>query len=151
PAYGHTPAEQESEFIDFTTLFRVLWIGKWRILLMTLLAMAIGAYYVFSIAVPIYTSSAVLVLGERETPQIDIQSLAGMAPESDVETEIVVVGSRELAGTVVRQLGLIEDPEFNEVLQPIEPYSVGELKRYLLGPPPELTSEAIVDATVDTL
>ncbi|MEL7028503.1 MAG: Wzz/FepE/Etk N-terminal domain-containing protein [Pseudomonadota bacterium] len=88
---------------------------------------------------PIYTASAEVLIDSRETNVANMESvLSGLSLNSDVvDTEVEVIRSRQLLKRVVRELGLIQDPEFNLSLQ--EPGLIARLNpmnvvRGALGP-----------------
>jgi len=64
---------------------------------------------------PIYTASAEVLIDSRQNEVLDMTSvLSGLSLNSDViDTEVEVIRSRQLLKRVVRDLQLVEDPEFN--------------------------------------
>jgi len=111
----------------------ILWRNKFLIALTTCLAILAGGYYAFVAAVPIYASSATIVLNSREEQVIDFDSVvSGLSADSSVlNTEVYVLRSRSLLGNVVDALDLVEDPEFNSTLAP--PTLLDELVEGLRG------------------
>lgn len=107
--------------IDLLAVFGTLWRGKWWIALCAFIGLVLGGLYATQIAVPKYSSSTVLAIQESEPSLIDIQSVvSGVSADSEaINTEIEVIRSRSLMETVVAELSLLEDPEFNPLL--IEP------------------------------
>mgnify|MGYP001254859993 CR=1 FL=1 len=59
------PSTTDDDEIDLMELFRVLWRGKWVIILMAFLAMLFGGYYAIGVAEPQYRASAELTLEVR--------------------------------------------------------------------------------------
>lgn len=120
----NTPSRQHSISEDGTRqlaeLTGILWRGRYTLLVSTLIALVLGAAYVFYVATPIYKSVATLVLEAREEQVVDLQGvISGLPPDSStVTTEVEVLRSRGLAAKVVDSLNLIEDPEFNVALRP---------------------------------
>ncbi|WP_010138035.1 polysaccharide biosynthesis tyrosine autokinase [Oceanicola sp. S124] len=112
------PAEDE-RVIDLSSLFGIAWRGKWLLLVATLVAFFLGAFYVYRIAVPLYTAKAVVMLENREAQVLDLDSvMAGLGTDSTtIYSEVEVLRSRNLLGKVVNALNLIEDPEFNSALR----------------------------------
>ena len=143
--------EQTDEQIDLFGVLNTLWRGKWWILLATLLGMALGGYYAYAIATPLYTARSVVALEARQSRVVDMESvMSGLsADQATVNTEIELIRSRQLAERLVQDLGLTEDPEFNPALAAVEPWSADWLRQTLLGPGPEPNEAEAFDATVD--
>jgi capsular exopolysaccharide synthesis family protein len=114
------------EVIDLGALVAVVWRGKWRIFLIATLAVLMGGYYAFVVAVPVFRSTAVVMLDTRQEQVLDFQSVAGSlkGDDSELNSEVEVLRSRRLMGGVVDQLNLVEDPEFNGALQ--EPSAISQ-------------------------
>jgi len=90
-----TQAGQDDE-IDLGKLFLTLWRGKFWILLTGLIALFIGGYYAYAVAVPVYTAQATVALESREQQVMDIENVVtGLGgDQSTINTEIEVVRSR---------------------------------------------------------
>ncbi|WP_457646016.1 GumC family protein [Profundibacter sp.] len=149
----------ESE-IDLMLLFRTLWRGKIWIILATIVAILIGGYYAYSIATPLYTTRAVVMLENRQEQVVDIESvMTGLSgDQATVNTEVEVIRSRGLLEKLVLKLDLLNDPEYNTELQPEPIISVTKIvnfSRGLMGLPPkekrQLSERDILDATIDEL
>lgn len=147
-----TPTAAEGE-LDFLGALRTLWRGKLLILLFLIAGLALGSYYVFGVAVPKYRAMAVVALEDREGAVVDMESVLGglSSDQATLNTEVEVMRSRRLASRLVRDLSLLQDPEFNRALRSVEPWSLGWLKQQLAGEAPEPTQEEIFDSTVDAL
>ena len=154
-----TQTSPESE-IDLMLLFRTLWRGKNLIVLTTIIAILVGGYYAYSIATPLYTTRAVVMLENRQEQVVDIESvMTGLSgDQATVNTEVEVIRSRGLLEKLVLKLGLLNDPEFNKELQPEPVLSVTgviNFTRGLLGLPQkekrQLGERDILDATIDEL
>jgi len=117
--------------IDLFALLSTLWRGKWIIAAFTLIALLIGGYYAYFIAVPKYQATASLVLDVRSGNVVDLESvMSGVSTEtSSINTELEVIRSNDLIRRVVVELGLVGDPEFNGSLTPIPLLSVTGLRR----------------------
>ncbi|UWQ81915.1 polysaccharide biosynthesis tyrosine autokinase (plasmid) [Leisingera sp. S132] len=155
----------EEDVIDLGALFATLWRGKWIMALATLAAIFIGGIYAYVAAVPLYTSSAVVMLETKQQSVVDLQSVvSGLSGDyAEVNSELEVLQSRGLMTKVADKLALMEDPEFNGAL--VEPSALGGLVRAvksgiksLLGlqrpaapMPPELAEQLIRDSVVSTL
>ncbi|MXU65061.1 polysaccharide biosynthesis tyrosine autokinase [Oceanomicrobium pacificus] len=155
----------DDDEIDLLALLNSLWRGKWIILAATIACLCGGIYYAFVHATPVYTSTTVIALDNRDqTPLLDIASvMSGLSgDQATINTETEVLRSRNLAGRLVEDLGLLEDPEFNRSLQPVSPYAPNALIATALvalglreaeaGPPPlekqfTDTTSQLLDAT----
>lgn len=78
-----------------------------------------GGYYAFSQAVPMFSSTAVVLLESRQEQVVDFESVVGglSLDSSTVNTEVQILRSRSLARSVADKLNLGRDPEFNPSLQ----------------------------------
>ena len=114
--HSETP---DDDTIDIGALFATLWRGKWIMLLTTLIAIAVGGYYAYVAATPLYTSSAVVMLETDQKSVVDLESVVGglTGDSTEVNSELEVLKSRGLMGKVVDKLDLVSDPEFNVTLQ----------------------------------
>lgn len=113
--HSETP---DDDTIDIGALFATLWRGKWIMLLTTLIAIAVGGYYAYVAATPLYTSSAVVMLETDQKSVVDLESVVGglTGDSTEVNSELEVLKSRGLMGKVVDKLDLVSDPEFNVTL-----------------------------------
>ncbi|WP_114961158.1 GumC family protein [Tritonibacter mobilis] len=125
--------EVEDDEIDLMELFRALWRGKWTIALAAILAVILGGYYTFGVADPQYRSSAQLTLEMRTKQVVDIESVvSGVSTEqAALNTEIEIILSRRVLGSLVDELNLTKDPEFNSALN--KPSLLGRAKSAISG------------------
>ena len=72
PAGG---AYVEEDEINLGQLFRTVWRGKWWIALTTTIAILIGGYYAYGVAVPVYTANSVVALESREEQVTDLANV----------------------------------------------------------------------------
>jgi len=143
--------------IDLSALLRTLWRGKFWIALCAAAGIFLGGYYAYIKAVPIYTSSAVVMLETRQEQTVDLEAaLSGLSSnQASVNTEVEVFRSRGLAEKLVRKLDLVSDPEFNGQLRPSPTFSIGiligGLKKMIFGTSPikEPDERRILDAVID--
>jgi polysaccharide biosynthesis transport protein len=117
--------EAEDDTIDLAALIGTLWRGKWLIAFVTICVMGLAIYYAYFKAVPMYRSTAVVILDTKQDNFAGLPSIAGglSGDNAEVNTEVEVLRSRGLAEKVVERLNLIEDPEFNSELR--EPSLIG--------------------------
>ena len=127
------PQAEEGDEIDLLELAGSLWRGKWVILATTFLALTIGAWYAYGVAVPKYAATSSLALQLRKEAVVDLESVvSGVSTEtSSINTELEVIRSRGLLEKLVTQLDPTRDPEFNGALRP--PSAVARLKGLLRG------------------
>lgn len=145
--------------IDLSNLFRTLWRGKLWIALCGLLALLVGGYYAYGLAVPVYTAKAAIALESRQEQVMDFESVvSGLGgDQSTINTEVEVLRSRGLIEDLVLDMKLLEDPEFNTSLKPAPRFSLGQgvvLIRGFFAEPhaPAPTSErAILDSTINAV
>lgn len=137
----HVPPPQKDaeSLVDLGDVFRIFWLGKWRILIVMLIAIIGAAYYAYGVAVPKYRSTTVLILDIRGSNIVSfdnvVEGIGGNLLE--INSELAALQSRVLMGRVVDDLGLVQDPEFNGALLPpsLRQQAIGQL-RTLLGSPP---------------
>lgn len=113
--------DETEDSIDLGSLLRTIWRGKWIIVAVMAICIAIGGYYAFVVAVPVYRSASVVMLETRQEQVVDLTSVLGGLNGSDAEinSEAEILRSRTLIGNVVDELDLVADPEFNTSLQPV--------------------------------
>lgn len=117
PSYFDPPpavaqAATPREYVGFPDIVRLLARNALLLVVTTLLALAVGAIY-YAVASPSYRAQAQLQL-DPKLPQIfRAAGDLGLALDTgQIETHMVVLRSRAIAGAVVDRLGLWEDPEF---------------------------------------
>ena len=118
----------DNDEIDLTELLHTLWRGKFWIALCSLVMLLFGGYYTFIMAVPTYTSSAIVMLESRKEQVLDLESvMTGLSgDQASINTEIEVIRSRGLAEKLVHKLDLTNDPEFNPDLRKNTGFSLGK-------------------------
>ena len=147
--------ESENGVPDALSLLTLLWRGKWWILLFSALAVAAGGFYVFSLAVPLYTAHSIAALQGQEDKVIDLESVVSglTADQATINTQMGLIRSREMIGRLVQDLDLAQDPEFNTALRPADPFSIKSLTGRFFPPDPHLpASDArAFNATIDAV
>ena len=120
--------EDAGDTIDLSSLLGALWRGKFIIAAFMIATTLLAGFYAYAVAVPKFTSTAVVVLNSREEQVVDIESVVGgLGGGSEIiATEVEVLRSRSLLGKVVDRLDLMSDPEFNRSLVP--PSTMDSLK-----------------------
>lgn len=156
----HSSAALSDQGSDLLRLLSLLWNGRWVIGSFTLLAILIGGYYAFAVASAQYTATARLVMEQRQSQVVDLDTvLSGVSTDSAaLNTELQYILSRKLIERVVDDLDLVSDPEFNATLREPPGFSFGQVKAriraLILGPPPPLPApspEKIREATVNAV
>lgn len=112
----------EDDTIDLGALLRSALAHKRTILLVTLLFTALAITYVVN-ATPRYLATASLILKQQEQNVLNYENVMPGLSSSDFQamnTELLILRSNTLLGTVVDDMSLVEDPEFNPRLS-VEP------------------------------
>ena len=115
PPIPQSQTVRDEDIIDLGALLSTLWRGKFWIALMTFIAILIGGYYAYVVAVPKYRATAVVILETDQQQLLDLQGVeSGLSGDaSEVNSEVAVLRGRSLMGKVVDRLDLVNDPEFN--------------------------------------
>lgn len=161
PHMSEQPVKTDDDAeVDLVELVRTFWRGKFLICGFAFLGLLLGGYVAYGLAVPKYTSSADVMLENRQEQLVDLDSIiSGLAADqATVNTEVLVMRSRRLAQKMVERLNLLEDPEFNIALQEESAFSpgvlIGLIRGALLGPrdiPASDVAQRELDATVGEL
>jgi succinoglycan biosynthesis transport protein ExoP len=146
--------------IDSVDIGRLLAVFRRRFTLLALIvAVAVGiATYIGSSAIPIYRAKASIVVDQRKKQLVRDQEgvLADLPDDSSfIDTEVEIARSRTLAETVVRDLNLERDSEFNP--QMWKPGLLAQLHDWAFGSEgatqykSALNHERIVDVVMSNL
>ena len=105
--------------VDLRQILLTLRRRKLVIIGSVLLITTLATLAVFQLT-PEYTASAKVMIDTRRNQVVDIESvLSGLSADTaTVMSEIEILNSRSLMERLVKQLGLIDDPEFNGALRP---------------------------------
>lgn len=111
-----TMKRQEAD-LDIGAMLSSLWRQKILVAGFVFVAMVAATFYVYSVT-PLYRSTAVVMLDQREESVIDYQSVvSGLGSDFlTIQAEVEVLQSRSLAERVVVAAKLEEDPYFNPLL-----------------------------------
>lgn len=139
-------ASAEENVVDLGALLSALWRGKAFILLAMITAIFLSGLYAYVLATPMYRSTAVVMLNNREEQVVDLGNVVGgLGSDSTiVNTEVEILKSRELLGKVVDELALTEDSEFNSALR--APGPATRLKSWVTS---ALRSDSLSAATLE--
>ena len=101
------------EEIDLSHYWGVISRRKWSILVLSALTTLLAALVVYSMT-PYYKATATLLIEPQQSKLQSIEDLFGMngSTYEYYYTQLELVKSRKLAEKVVRQLNLVEEPEF---------------------------------------
>ena len=150
---------EEDRIIDLSRFFSLLYRERWLILAVALLTAALAGTVLTQMA-PQYSSSVLLKAESGAAKGSGLEALlpALSGEDAGLRSEIDVMRSRTIVGRVVDRLGLVEDPEFNPVLDDPNQGALARIwdKAYSTamgfirggGPPP--TEEGIRYMTVDS-
>lgn len=116
-----TPAPTAGEAQVISMDFREVLMGMWRRRLAIVLSgvvFALVAYGMASMSTPRYTTSAQVLVDNLETPFNRAQPNEGASgirrlDPADVQSQVEVLQSRDIAKQVVAELSLTNNPEFN--------------------------------------
>ncbi|TPE49124.1 GumC family protein [Amaricoccus solimangrovi] len=143
----------DSDTIDLSKIFNILLRKKYWIIFSAIVLTALAFAYVEFLATPTYRATSTVVMDSREAQVtgLDVESILGSlsSDSTAVNTEVEVFQGRMLMGRVVDDLKLVEDPEFNQLLNP--PGLVSRIRTFLLGAPPALSENEIRDGVVTAL
>jgi capsular exopolysaccharide synthesis family protein len=125
--YGYGEAESVSDAplsdeIDLRALVRAIWRRKFLIMATVLTITGLAAAYVSNIT-PLYTASTLLRLETRESEVIKVDQVLEQlqTDPATIDSELEFLRSVAFARSAVNDLGLMNDPEFNSTLRPVEP------------------------------
>ena len=100
--------------LDLRALLRVFMARLWTILGTVAVAMTLVTLVLLQMT-PIYSASALIMIGQRENKVLDPEALlAGLPTDTaTIENQIQILRSWSLAERVILKLNLSNDPEFN--------------------------------------
>lgn len=103
----------QNDEIDLGDLFKLFWRRKLLLFIALLLSTALGVFYVQSLP-NLYEAEAKLILESEEENASGLDALSQGLSDDDAElnSQIEVIKSRKLIGSVVTELELATDPEF---------------------------------------
>ncbi|WP_421906110.1 polysaccharide biosynthesis tyrosine autokinase [Mameliella sp.] len=108
---------EEAPSFDLLNLIGILWRGKIIIAAFALM-LAVYGVYVAMTATPFYSASTRLMLSGQNAQVVNLESVAsGLSMDyASINTELEVIASRKLVEQLVRDLDLVNDPDFNPYL-----------------------------------
>jgi uncharacterized protein involved in exopolysaccharide biosynthesis len=131
--YTSYPEQLDDQPIKISALLNVLWRKKVWIGVCICVSLILGAFYAYTIAVPKYRSTSVILLDPAGQQVVDLNAiLPSLGAESEaINTEVEIPRSRKLLERVVLTANLTQDPEFNGALRP-EPLK-SRIKNFITG------------------
>ncbi len=98
--------QQDNDEIDLIALFGTLWEGRWVVIAITFLFTAIGVFYAL-IQVPVYQANALIQIEESRGSLPGMEDVSQLfESSSSADTEIEIIKSRRVLGSVVDTLNL---------------------------------------------
>jgi len=121
--------------IDLGAVLRTIWRGRHAILLSTAICLWVGWYEAYRGAVPLYAATSQLALQLRNEPVVNLDTvISGVSSDtSSMNTEMEIIRSRALIGRLVDELDLVNDPEFNPLLEQPRARSIADLPGAVIG------------------
>jgi capsular exopolysaccharide synthesis family protein len=113
--------------VDPVQMLRVIWAGKWIILLVTGLAVLLTGYYGFALSSPRH--AAVVMIDTRAAPAPILPAATAEIATPGTQME-VLLATTTLQQVIVR-LELQDDPAFNRYLTPVPALSITGLRTRL--------------------
>ena len=128
-AYGYRGSEEPTDLIDFRELWKQL-RSRSRLAASVFSASMLAALLFLLIVPPTYTAVSVIHVDPRKQRVISSEAvLSGIGPDAAaVESQVELIRSTTAAAIVVKQLGLLNDPEFSRppliqlILKAVMPY-----------------------------
>lgn len=136
---GRSPQHTQEEVIDLRQYLRTINRFKWGILGLALITSTLATLAVFSIK-PVYQATATLLIESQQANVVSIEEVYGLDTGNSEYylTQFEILKSRQLAEKVIKELNLLEHPEFNP-----EPSSLSFNWRDLL--PVELPQQEVTE------
>lgn len=145
--------EEYADEIDLGSMFRTVWNGKWLILVLGSIGLAVAYFFATQVAEPAYRATATVAFEGQQQQVTGFEDIfSGISSDQpSLNTQIHVIQSRQLLERLVHQESLLEDPEFNPTLAQPRAYSLDGLKTAILGAPEplEMTEDEHVRVAVD--
>jgi len=143
---------KDPDALDIAGLFRKFWRRKGLIVGITLIGTLLPIIYVMD-ATPLYTGTSKVLIETRRTNVVGFQDVLGGISRDlpALQSEIIIIKSRELAAKVVDRAKLLNDPEFNpppapdtsvwQIINPLRLVSSGWLSSLFSSPTSEVALE----------
>lgn len=127
--------DSDMNMFDIKALFGMVYRRFWLIAASFFIVLGLVAYITFT-QTPTYRAQSVIQLDTTQVNVIDLGALfsggAG-ATTSVIDTEVRVIGSKSLLSRVAERQRLVEDPEFNWTLRPVEKSFLNTVQKSVVG------------------
>ncbi len=127
--HDHSGSGRSGGELDMGALVRALLRHKWTLAVVTLAVFVIALVGVNAVT-PRYTGETKVLLENRDSPytRLDRDSRNDLTIDQDaVQSQVQLIASRDLARSVVKKLGLLDNSEFDPMRQ-----GLGPLKQFLV-------------------
>ena len=116
--------------LDLLGMAKIVWYGKWVIALTTAVMVGLGTYYAFHMTGPLYAATATL---QVESQPAAISGTTGQSRTDlvSLNTQVSSLTSDAILRAVIRDLNLLQDPEFNRHLTSASPFSPNQMRTTL--------------------
>lgn len=116
--FGDRRRAPTSSDIDPWDLLRAIWARKERLLILFVLFLTVGAFWVLTMS-PSYVAEAQLSIKPRsgEVSRFDTPERPQLADPISIESEVQILTSGALVPALIRKLNLHQLPEFNPALR----------------------------------
>jgi succinoglycan biosynthesis transport protein ExoP len=121
----------QDDVIDLRQYWQTIMRHKWGILGFAFIVTLLTTLAVYSLT-PIYRATATLLIESQEANVVSIEEVYGLegGQSEYFTTQFEILKSRKLAEKVVDRLGLVEHPLYNQVEEPLLPFSL-DIRDYL--------------------
>lgn len=135
PARAAARSVDDGAVFTFSDIFDFVVANRRTLAIAIAIPLALAFYYLLN-ATPIYTARAQLLLDPQTPEPLAAPSAGSITYDSpQVESQIAVLRSEKLGMSVVRELNLLNDPEFNP--------AVADLKEGESSPPPDPVQQQV--------
>lgn len=114
--------EQDRDELNLIGILRMLWAGRWKILMVMVFFVAI-AWFQASQKQPQYEATTKVLFDLQERNVVNIDEVVGARNYngSDLQNQVEILRSTALIERVIDELNLQNDPYFNPALRPPQP------------------------------
>lgn len=133
PSLAGRRAEEAGVEVSLLRLWRLLWPRKWSLLALVGIVSMLAFLLALSIR-PVYRASATLLIEEKTAKLLSIEQVYDLEGDGNnyLQTQLELLRSRALAERVVRELNLVNHPEFDPRQQRRSLFSLAGLRRALI-------------------
>jgi Mrp family chromosome partitioning ATPase/capsular polysaccharide biosynthesis protein len=127
PAFGPPPWSRELGIPDITSFLR----RRWTPIALAVIAFLVLAGVYLLLATPVYTATTLVVIDTRKLEIFETGDVAAeeVVTNAQVETELEILRSRQIAAAVVDILDLTQNPTFMQSGGGLVSATVGQIRR----------------------